>query len=137
MGSFYSFIDSVIFGCVGSSLLHAGLLWLHCSSLGVRASDGGDFSCCGAWAPGAWAESLCSMWDLPGPRLQLVSFALPGGFLTTVPPGKPQFYPHFKIPYRQKSCFACSGGRGALLSLLCPNTTFLMPISLEHTQLLV
>ena len=62
----------------------------------VRASDGGDFSCSGAWAPGAWAESLCSMWDLPGPRLQLVSFALPGGFLTTVPPGKPQFYPHFK-----------------------------------------
>ena len=29
------------------------------------------------------------MWDLPGPGLELVSPALAGGFLTTVPPGKP------------------------------------------------
>ena len=29
------------------------------------------------------------MWDLPGPGLKPVSPALPGGFLTTVPPGKP------------------------------------------------
>ena len=28
------------------------------------------------------------MWDLPGPGLELVSPALVGGFLTTVPPGK-------------------------------------------------
>ena len=28
------------------------------------------------------------MWDLPGPRLEPVSPALAGGFLTTVPPGK-------------------------------------------------
>ena len=28
------------------------------------------------------------MWDLPGPRLEPVSLALAGGFLTTVPPGK-------------------------------------------------
>ena len=32
---------------------------------------------------------LCSMWDLPGPGLEPVSPALAGGFLTTVPPGKP------------------------------------------------
>ena len=29
------------------------------------------------------------MWDLPGPGLKPVSPALAGGFLTTVPPGKP------------------------------------------------
>ena len=29
------------------------------------------------------------MWDLPGPRLEPVSPELAGGFLTTVPPGKP------------------------------------------------
>ena len=30
------------------------------------------------------------MWDLPGPRLEPVSPALAGGFLTTAPPGKPE-----------------------------------------------
>ena len=29
------------------------------------------------------------MWDLPGPGFKPVSLALAGGFLTTVPPGKP------------------------------------------------
>ena len=29
------------------------------------------------------------MWDLPGPGIELVSPALAGGFLTTVPPKKP------------------------------------------------
>ena len=29
------------------------------------------------------------MWDLPIPEIKLVSLALQGGFLTTVPPGKP------------------------------------------------
>ena len=29
------------------------------------------------------------MWDLPGPGLEPVSPALAGGFLTTLPPGKP------------------------------------------------
>ena len=29
------------------------------------------------------------MWDLPGPGLEPLSPALAGGFLTTVPPGKP------------------------------------------------
>ena len=32
------------------------------------------------------------MWDLPGPGLEPVSPALTGGFLTTAPPGKPDFY---------------------------------------------
>ena len=77
----------------------------------------GGFSCCRAWALGAWASVvvahglnscgswalehrlsscgarallLCGMWDLPGPGLEPVSPALAGGFLTTVPSGKPQ-----------------------------------------------
>ena len=32
------------------------------------------------------------MWDLPGPGLEPVSPALAGGFLTTVPPGKPEIH---------------------------------------------
>ena len=31
------------------------------------------------------------MWDHPGPGLEPVSPALAGGFLTTAPPGKPDF----------------------------------------------
>ena len=54
------------------------------------------FSSCGSWALecrltscGALAQLLRSMWDLPEPGLEPVSPALAGGFLTTVPPGKP------------------------------------------------
>ena len=32
------------------------------------------------------------MWDLPGPGLESMSPALAGGFLTTAPPGKSQFF---------------------------------------------
>ena len=39
---------------------------------------------------GSWAQSLRGMWDLPRPGLEPVSPALAGGFLTTVPPGKPK-----------------------------------------------
>ena len=83
---------------------------------GAQASHCRGFSCCGAWALGAWdsvvvvhglsscgsralehrlsscgawAYSLCGMWDRPGPGLEPVSPALAGGFLTTVPPGSP------------------------------------------------
>ena len=55
------------------------------------------FSSCGEWplerrlsSCGARAQLLRSMWDLPGPGLEPVSPALAGGFLTTVPPGKPR-----------------------------------------------
>ena len=42
---------------------------------------------------GSQAQLLRGMWDLPRPRLEPMSPALAGGFLTTAPPGKP--YPHF------------------------------------------
>ena len=47
----------------------------------------------GSRAQAQWCDAqallLRGMWDLPGPGLQPVSPALAGGFLTTVPPGKP------------------------------------------------
>ena len=93
---FYLFI----FGCVGSSLLHAGFslvaasggyssLWcagfsqrwlLLLRSMGPRRAG---FSSCGMWA-----QLLRGMCDLPGPGIEPLSPVLAGGFLTTVPPGK-------------------------------------------------
>ena len=96
-----------IFGCIGSSLLgtgflqfqQAGVLFIVVSGLLSTVAS----LCCGARALGtqasavvarglsscgAQAQLLCSMWDLPGPRLEPVSPALAGGFLTTAPPVK-------------------------------------------------
>ena len=68
------------------------LLWCACFSpwwLLLFQSTGSrrvGFSSCGSWAS---ERVLRSMWDLPRPGLKPVSPALAGGFLTTVPPGKP------------------------------------------------
>ena len=91
----------VIFGCAESSLLRASFLL-------VAASGGCSLLRCAAfslqwllllWSTGSrhvgfhscgsWAQLLRGMWDLPGPGLKPVAPALAGGFLTTVPPGKP------------------------------------------------
>ena len=45
---------------------------------------------CGLSSCGTWAELPHDMGDLPGPRIEPLSPALQGGFLTTGPPGKPQ-----------------------------------------------
>ena len=81
-----------------SSLRCAGFsLWwpLLLRSTGSRRAG---FSSCGSQALerrlsscGARALLLRGTWDLPGPGLEPVSPALAGGFLTTAPPGKPQF----------------------------------------------
>ena len=88
-----------IFGCAESSLL-GGLFsscgCRGCSSLKRQASHCGGLSLqsmlgsCGtpAWLP-------CSMWGLPSPGVEPVSRALASRFLTTGPPGKPQFF--FKV----------------------------------------
>ena len=49
-----------------------------------------------AVAPGLWSSGpvLCSMWALPGPRIELVSPELADGFPSTVPLGKPFLF-HF------------------------------------------
>ena len=59
------------------------------SSCDVRALER-RLSRCGA--PG---YLLRGMWDLPGPGLEPASPALVGGFLTTVPPGKPEKFSRF------------------------------------------
>ena len=43
---------------------------------------------CGFSSCGAWTWLFCGMWDLPGPKIEPVSPALAGGFLTTGPPRK-------------------------------------------------
>ena len=90
----------------------------HCSgfsccgaqALGTRASVvvARGLSSCGSRAlerrlsnHGSRAQLLRGMWDLPGPGLEPVSPALAGGFLTTVPPGKPKMK-GFKIKNRRK-----------------------------------
>ena len=75
------------FSCCGARALgvQASVVVAHgLSSCGSQALERRLSSC------GAQAQLLCDMWDLPGPGLEPVSSALTGGFLTTVPPGKPQ-----------------------------------------------
>ena len=69
------------------------LWWLL--SLQSMSSRAGRLSSCGSQALehklsscGEWAQLLCSRWDLPRSGIEPVSPALPGGFLTTRPPGK-------------------------------------------------
>ena len=75
-----------------SSCGERGLLFVVACGLQARG-----LSSCGSQALeprlsscGARAQLLCGMWDLPGPGLEPMSPALAGGFLTTVPPGKPK-----------------------------------------------
>ena len=79
---------------------------------GVWASYCSGFSCYRARALGTrasvvvvrWLSScaarallLRGMWDLPGPGLEPVSPALPGGFFTTAPPGKPKLSLNYPV----------------------------------------
>ena len=73
--------------CVDFSLRRLLLFW----STACRCSG---FSSCSMWVlecclSSCGAQLLCSMWDLPGPRIQLVSLTLQGGFLTPGSPEKP------------------------------------------------
>ena len=88
------------------------------------------------------------MWDLPGPGLEPVSPALAGGFLTTVPPGKPSklffvfcFFLKFYlfiylwvcwvfISVRGLSLVAASGGHS---SLRCAGLSLSRPLPLRST----
>ena len=101
-----------IFMYVGIYLFIYGLLGLCCctwafsscgkhglvSSCWMWASHCGGLSCCRAWALGCVGLSSCNtqvqlphnMWRtlIPGPGIEAMSPALPGGFLTTGPVGK-------------------------------------------------
>ena len=79
-------------------------------------------SSCDSWALGhrlsscgSRAQLLCGMWDHPGPGIEPVSPALVGGFLTTMPPGKPLIYVFFFfLIYFYLFIFDCVGS-----SFLC------------------
>ena len=98
---FYLFIYLIfIFGCIGSSFLCEGFLYLRQAGATLHR---------GAWASslsrplvaehrlqtrrlsscGSRAQLLRGMWDLPRPGLEPVPPALAGRFPTIAPPGKP------------------------------------------------
>ena len=106
---FYFWLHQVFVAARGLSLVTAsgGYSSLRCAGFSLRwllllRSTGSrctGFSSCGSWvlerrlsSCGARAQLLRGMWDLPGPGLEPVSPALAGGFLTTVPPGKPEIH---------------------------------------------
>ena len=91
LGFFFFFLKQSLFGCTGClRSVHA-----LCSG-GVWASPRGGGSRCRAQALGhtgssscsTWTQLLPGIWNLPEPEIELLSPALAGGFLTTVPPGK-------------------------------------------------
>ena len=55
------------------------------SLVGEHRLEGVGFSSCGIWA-----QLLRGLWNLPGSGIRPMSSALAGGFLSTVPPGKPE-----------------------------------------------
>ena len=78
-----------IFGCVESSSLRVGFLWLwqagaapHCCAQASLVSEHGLRS------GGPWAQLLLDVWNLPELGNEPVSPALAGGLSTTGPPGK-------------------------------------------------
>ena len=121
---FYSLYCLFIFscGCAGSSFLLCGLFLRDCSRCGARASHCCGISCqehrlqvcgliqCSSQAPelrfsscGAQAQSLCDMWDLPGPDIEPVSPELAGRFFSTGPLGKPSVGMFNEIFFNQPS----------------------------------
>ena len=75
--------------CAGFSLRWLVLLQSTSSRLAGFSSCGSQALECRLSSCGARAKLLRGMWDLPGLGLEPVSPALAGGFLSTVPPGKP------------------------------------------------
>ena len=78
------------------------------SSCGTRALERRLSSC------GARAYLLHGTWDLPGPGLEPVSPALAGGFLTTAPPGKPNW-----VVYKEQKFISHSSGEAGSLRSRC------------------
>ena len=81
IGSFFFFFFKTqtlfTYGCPGSLLL--------CRFF----SNGSEWTLeCGLSSSGSWAQSPHAMWNLSGPGIEPVSFAMGGRFLTIGPPGK-------------------------------------------------
>ena len=92
----YIYYIYIIFGCVGSSVLHRAGFSCSCGEQGYSSLQCG-LSCCGAQALGrtgfsscgALAQLLCDMWDPPESRIEPVFPASASGFFITEPLGKP------------------------------------------------
>ena len=74
---------------------------------------------------GAWAQQLCSMWDLPRSGIKPVSPALAGGIFTTEPPRKPPSLHNLTFLFQLQNSLSCFGN-GALgdLSLALSSYVF-------------
>ena len=79
---------------------------------GARAPHFSGFSYCGTQALalglstcGPQAELLHGMWNLPKTGIKSMSPALPGGFLSTVPPGKYHLYVNISDVLFIEKCF--------------------------------
>ena len=76
--------------CSGFAVVECGLQSI-CASVVMKTQQSLDFqtqfrlNTCGAWP-----QLPCSVWDVPGSGMEPMSPALPGGFFTTEPPGKPE-----------------------------------------------
>ena len=99
------FIYLFIFGCSESSWL-CGLSLLvvsrGCSRCGPQAVERVSFSSCSSRA---WCSGACG--NLPGPRIETMSPALAGGFLSTGPPGKWSLEHFFRTFMAQPSLLIC------------------------------
>ena len=100
-----SFTIYLLTGCAGSLLLHTGFLYLWRAGATLKLQLSGfslqwflllQSSASRVSKLSNWCMRLIvhGMWYLPGPGIKLVSSALQGRFLTTVPPGKPSLF-HF------------------------------------------
>ena len=106
------------------------------SSCGARASYCSGFSFCGAQVLGCMGFSTCGSWavehrlivvvhecvDLPGSRIEPMSPALAGRFLSTAPPGKPTKSIK-KKKKKQKPWFFCI--QLVLLGIIFPSKSYL------------
>ena len=79
----FVFLVYFMFGCTGFSWKDAGFSLCCLLLLQSMSSRHMDFSRCAVWT-----QLLHSMWDLPGPGVELLFPKLAGEFLPTVPPGK-------------------------------------------------
>ena len=95
----YLFLAALGLHCCTRASHCGGLCRCRARALGMQASAvvAHELSSCGSRAPehrlssfGALAQLLCNMWDPPGPGLESVFPALPGGFPTIAPPEKSQ-----------------------------------------------
>ena len=93
--------QELLSGCNAQASHCSGFSWCRAQALGRAgfSSCSTQLSSCSSKALdhrvnscGPWAELLCSMWDLPGSRIEPVFPAVAGRFFTTESPGQPSVF---------------------------------------------